>query len=271
MSRGGKIVVNILAFLVMLAWGVWSIAIERQHSDKVVVSGYRVIVSDSAEVRFISSGEILRMLSDSLARYGTPVDSLALRTIEQRFESLDCIADAEVSVTMDGVLTVRAEQRRAVMRLMGDRGEDFYVDNSLELIVPRANYRPVVPLITGEFESECKMVDSIAKNYQKWEIERSFLKKIHTFVEDLAADDFFRDFTEQIYIAEEADSDEISAVIIPRAGGATIRFGALSNAKEKLEKIKIFYSQAYKYAKLDRGVDVVDVRFKDQVVVTPTE
>lgn len=271
MSRGGKIAVNVLAFLVMLAWGVWSIAIERRGSDKVVISGYSVSVSDSAEVQFITSGEILSMLSDSLARYGTPVDSLALRTIEQRIESLDCIADVEVSVTMDGVLTLRAEQRRAVMRLMGDKGEDFYVDNSLELIEPRANYRPTVPLITGEFESECKMVDSIAKNYQKWEIELNFFKKIHTFVEDLATDDFFRDFTEQIYIAKEADSGEISAVIVPRAGGATIRFGGLGNAKEKLGKVKTFYSQAYKYAKLDRGADIVDVRFKDQVVVTPKE
>ncbi len=271
MSRGGKIAVNVLAFLLMLSWGVWSVVVERERSSAVVVSGYSVSVSDSVEVRFVTSDEIVKLLSDSLARCGTPLDNLSLRDIERSIESFDCVAEAQVAVTMDGILRVQVFQRRAVMRLMGDSGEDFYVDNSLELIEPRANYRPVVPLITGKFESERKIVDSMAKSYQKWEIEISFLKKIHTFVEDLASDDFFRDFTEQIYIAREADSDEISAVIIPRAGGATIRFGALDNAKERLFKIKIFYSQAYRYARLESDVDIVDVRFEDQVVVTLKE
>ncbi|MFI3287355.1 MAG: hypothetical protein R3Y61_02660 [Rikenellaceae bacterium] len=269
MTRGAKIALNVITAVVLLSYLAYTIVDAVMRSGEIVVRDVRVEVLDSSEIAFVTSGEIRAMLLDSLSRRGMKVDSLNLWQIEESIRGIEAIESVEAVVTMEGLLSVEIWQRTPIVRLMDDgkygRG-DYYMDSSYNFIPPTRGYRPDVLVVSGELNLSFKR-DSLGEGEaKKNESQLIFIKNIHTFVGLISGDKFFADFVDQIYIRREGNSHKPFVEIVPFQRNGVVYFGDFNNMEAKLQKIKTFYRDAYRYASLGEG-DVVDVRFENQVVV----
>ncbi len=264
-SRSAKIWLNVILTISILSYGVYSLVVlVDRRSERSLVS-INVEVRDSAEVGFITSAQIRALLQDSVARLGVSLSEVELQLVEELLDSNQYIAHSEAYTTMEGGLEISVAQRRAALRVITEGGYDFYVDTTLYVMQTNGNYRPKVQIISGDMEFSFPRDFSgrlTSKNSPK---EVANIKKLFNFVRNIENDDFLKDFVSQVYVRQESNGT-LSVEVVPSRGEFIVLLGGLEGMDEKLDRVKLFYRSAYRYAGLDT-LSAIDFRYSGQIVV----
>ena len=169
-------------------------------------------------------------------------DRLDLNKLEQVLNAQEMIENADVYVSIDGVLKAVVKQKTPIVRVFNDEGS-FYIDNEGDTMPLSANFTARVPLVSGEINK---------KNNKD-------LFKLFKIIYD---DAFLRKNIIGIQIMPNG-----SLLMLNRNYNYQIDFGSLINAERKFQNYKAFFqkvsldSSLYKYKK-------IDLRFTEQVVCT---
>jgi cell division protein FtsQ len=182
----------------------------------------------------------------------TMVTKLNVKGIEKTAYKNEWVEDAQVYVDNKRNLHIFVTQRVPVARIFYENGQSFYLDKSLKLL-PLSEfftyYTTVVtnvPLLTN---------DSIDKSL------RAQIVKLVKFVEQ---DTFWSSQVAQISVTPDLQFE-----LTPVLGTQRIVFGDTTNMKEKFTNLFAFYKKVLNRVGWNR-YDVLDLRFKDQIVASPS-
>lgn len=250
--------------VLLLAYFVFTIVMVVLRRDDLPVAALKVVVLDSAEVRFLNKTSIERLVQDSVLSSVSKIEDVDLERIESLLESNLYVQDVVVASNMEGEVVVTLSQRYPEFRVVTQNGYNFYVDSTLRVLKPVAGYYPNVIILTGElnFGFGVDFFGDIDEKKDNNDVEN--LKKLSNFVGNINNDSYLGDLISQIYL-KNGGGGEIEVEIIPSVGRALVLFGGLDMAEKKLQKLSYLYRRAYSYAGLDTAREV-DVRFSNQIL-----
>ena len=153
------------------------------------------------------------------------------------------IKNAEVYITIDGILGVNVTQRKPVARVKNE--PDFYLDEDGEKMPLSAEYSARVPIVSGISEHQYAGISALIK-----EIEN---------------DDFFKELIVGMDIINEND-----VVFSVRKNRFKVLFGSPVEIENKFQKFKAFYKILKRDSLLENYI-LINLKFKNQVVATKRE
>lgn len=229
------------------------------HSaGQATCGGLKIIVRDSADYRFVTSGEIRSRINSGKIRYsGVPVDEIDLKEIETRVSTISELRKTEAYFTLDGMLNVEVDQRRPVLRVMSSSGLEYYVDNDGYIIRKRGLYSPRIHIASGRIDikegyvSGSKVGDAGVPGV---------LTDLFTLTGYLRDNQLWSAMIDQIEVRGNGD-----LVLIPRTGGHRVIFGDISDMEEKFTALGEFYRQVMPETGWDR-YSSISLKYRGQVV-----
>ncbi len=222
MYQGGLL----LGVLVLLA--VWILAIREIGGQNL--SQINISVNSVEGVRnLIEEKEIYDILKRELKRdIGLiPIKDLDLRLMEKALSEDTRVHEVEVYVDAQNSLSIDIRQRRPIMRVMSENGQQFYIDQEGNFVA-RSEFKAVrVPVVTGHIEAY--------DDNWKWRPD-SRLYMAYEIAKRLHNDEFLGSLIEQVHFERGK-----RIVLIPKVGKEKIVLDYVDDLDEKLSKIKPLY------------------------------
>lgn len=192
---------------------------------------------------FITRNEVNKLLIQSVGNVkNKSKESLFLKVLEERVEDSPMIENAEVYLTVDGVLKTNVLQRKPIARILVN-GTSYYLDREGKKMQLSKNYSARVPIVTGILGKD----DLVA---------------VYHFIIKVLKDDFMKKQVIGIHIKSNANFD-----LKTRMGNQLIQFGKLENVANKITKLKAFYQKMDKDNSIDK-YRTINLEYRKQVVCT---
>lgn len=250
---------------VVLAGLVLLMGFINTKSSEQACSAVRVIVL--GDESFIEQRDILAMLGEQYGELkGRTLAAIPIHEIEQDLRQIPFVFSANVTIDMDGLLTLRIKQREAVVRVINSSGRDFYIDRQAHKMPVSLKYVPRVPIVNGHIaEPYNGALDSI---------QSQLVRDIFKTAQFISSDSLWSSQVVQLYVNEHQDIE-----LIPRVGHQQIILGNADSLERKFEKLLLFYRKivpktgmnAYKSVNLKFAGQLVcerDERFKPAAMTT---
>lgn len=229
------------------------------ENGKQPVKGVVIRIDRETEKGFLSSEKIKTMVEQNDSILFRQVKEVNTRKIEKLVNQNVYVETADVYLNMDKNIVVNISEKIPLLRVYSKKGKGFYIDKKGVLIPLSQNYTPRVLVVNGYintiFENEhTSIFDTIYK--------ATPLADLYELSNLITANSFINAQISQIYINSKGEYD-----LIPELGDHLIQLGSIENAKEKLEKLEIWYKKAL----VREGWElysVVNLKYKDQVVCT---
>ncbi len=245
----------ILFSLALGAYFYFASALVKDKLSNVPIRNIKIIITDSAENKFVNSEMIMNLLrlegitaNESLLRH------VNLYNIETQLKTTYNIKKAEVSDDLSGTLRIEARQRKPLLRLETDDG-GFYLDDEAYVFPLDTVYTANVPVVTGSIPL------TIPKGFRgRIKENRAWADSLMAIGEYININDFWNSMTEQIDVDNNGNLH-----ITPRVGDIEINFGRPEYIENKFGKLFAFYRDVLPNKGWDRYKEI-DARFDNQVV-----
>ena len=170
---------------------------------------------------------------------GQELGSIDFERIEREIKRQSYVANAQVYMTLEGVVEIKVIQRQPILRIFNDKGESFYLDGMGYLMPLNPSFSARVLVATGTIDEAfskkvCYLSDSVKlKDSMNYHSVVNNLYKLSTFI---TKDKFLKAQIEQIYVEPNGEFE-----LIPRVGSHTILMGTADNLEDKFERLFVFY------------------------------
>lgn len=213
-----------------------------------------VHISNDRKYHFIEQQQIMNLAiyDRNVDVKRTPVGKLDLLGIEKAIMSDPWVADAQVYIDANRIMHMYVTQRVPVARLFRQNGTSYYMDSTLHTMPLSETYTYYTAVVTN--------VPDVASDSLRLVMN----KKIATIVKNIRTDSFWNAQVSHVVMDSIGEFE-----LIPVLGNQKIRFGDTSRAKEKLGNLMAFYRNVLNRIGWDK-YEVLDVRFKGQVVASPS-
>ncbi|MEY8850188.1 cell division protein FtsQ/DivIB [Psychroserpens sp. XS_ASV72] len=170
-----------------------------------------------------------------------PKDIIDLNALEAALNTNPMIKQAQVFMSVDGLITAKVEQKKPIARV--STNASYYIDEQGGFMPLSTNYSARVPLVTGA-------------------IEKNNLSNVFAMAQKVKADEFLRKHVVEIHQNEDESID-----LWLREYDFKIHLGQLKMLDKKINNLKAFYLKAMKDKTLD-SYSVVNLKFDKQVICT---
>lgn len=170
-----------------------------------------------------------------------PKDIIDLNALETALNSNPMIKQAQVFMSVDGLITANIEQKKPIARV--STNASYYIDDGGSYMPLSTNFSARVPLVTGT-------------------IEKNNLSNVFTVAKKVRADEFLRKHVIEIHQNENQSID-----LRLRDVDFKVHLGHLNLLEKKISNLKAFYLKAKKDNALN-SYSVVNLKFDKQVICT---
>ncbi|PZF72340.1 hypothetical protein [Taibaiella soli] len=247
-------ILQVLVTIIVTTGCVLAITSASRIQDKKVVSGIRIAIRNENDCRFIDKEDVQEMLlaNRHINIGSTPVAKIDLHKMEQIAQANPWISDAQVYIDNQQVLYVNVTQRIPALRVFETNGNSYYLDTALHVLPLSDKYAHYSTIITNAPELKD---DSMSK---------SLKSQMLTMVRTIEADSFWNAQVQEIVVTPDREFQ-----LIPVMGNHRILIGDTSDLQDKLDNLFAFYQHVLNRIGFDK-YQVLDIRFKDQVVASPS-
>jgi cell division protein FtsQ len=263
--------IAILSLLVICAIGLLlSLGFVNKEQDKMRCQSLDIQVDQNGDLYFLDRNDIEKLIKsrgDSIQ--GEPKASLNVTALEKALNSHADIANAEVSVSIDGKVKVRITQRKPIVRIINETGDSYYMDDEGKLMPLSDKYTAKVLIANG------KIPESYGKHYKQTmeDIAKDSSVKAHSMLDEVFAmatyiekSEFWSAQIQQIYINDDKEME-----LVPMVGNQKIIFGDTTAMDEKFKKLLTFYAQGLNTTGWWNKYATINLKFKNQIVCTKKE
>ncbi len=162
-------------------------------------------------------------------------------SLETALNKNPIIKNAEVYMSVNGVLTAKIEQKNPIARV--NTNASYYIDESGSYMPLSSNYSARVPLVTGL-------------------IEKNDLENVYKVAKKVHEDDILIKYVTEIH---QNNNKTISLRF--RQNNFKVYLGEVINLDKKFNNLKAFYQKAFKDNTLN-SYSIVNLQFDNQVVCT---
>ena len=197
---------------------------------------------EMSEAKFATKNSVLEYIKKHNFTYdGVAISQFYLNDLEEILLKHPGVKKAEVYGNQQGVINIRLEQRKAIVRIK-TAATDYYLDeDGLKMPLSKA-YTPRVIVVSG---------DANQKHHAS----------IYAFIRKINESEFWKSQIMQLHFL----GNEV--VLIPRMGNQKIHFGMLVNSTEKLDNLYQFYKQAMPVKGWQTYSDI-SLKYNNQIVCT---
>ncbi len=227
-------------------------AIEKSNEKIIKGIGVEIIPLEDGHSLMVREDieEILNKLySNTLI--GSSLEQIDVLVLEDALRKEPTIAVAEVYIDARQILNVVIQQRKPLLRVIDDKGGNYYLDEEGRALPLSAHFTARVPIVTGEIE----VYDDnflYLKNFN--------LKHVFLLAKRMLDDEFYEALTEQFVVYPGGEIE-----IIPKLGNAKIFFGEYVDVEEKLENLMIFLTELQPRQGW-KDYKSINIAFKGQVI-----
>ena len=212
-----------------------------------IAKGLELTIADSSSYRFISDDEVHSLLKrKKMYPVGKTEQDINIRQLEDEVSKHPFVRKAECYLTAGGKVRIDIDQRIPLIHVMGDNGDNYYIDNEGK-IMPSG--RKAIHVV-------------IASGY----IDRKFAQKeLYDLGKYLNDDSFWRSQIQQIHITPKKEIE-----LVPRAGNHIIFIGKLKDIEEKFKKLRTFYHEGLNHVGWNK-YNRISIEFSNQIICTKNE
>lgn len=220
-----------------------------------------LVVIIPGEQSFVSRDDIDKLVLDKHGEVvGRTLASLPIHEIEADLRSIPFIESALVNMDMDGKIEVRINQREAVVRIINNKGEDFYLDKNKVKMPLSFHYAPNVLVANGMInEAYGNDLDSV---------QTDLVSGLYAIAEFVKQDSVWDAQIGQLYVNRKGEIE-----MVPRVGDHQIVLGSADSLEVKFEKLRLFYKhivpkvgwETYKSVNLSFANQIVCVK-EDNII-----
>lgn len=241
----------------LLAWSVSLIGVSvlmsfiNKKKDDMECQQVNIIVPGTQA--FVSQMEVNDIIEENGGvLIGQALKEIPIHYIEEGLRSNPFIKEVKVFSEIDGTVNVKIEQREAILRVINNVGNDFYVDVD-EMKFPTSTlYAPHVIVANGNIEEQF-----IGKQDS---VQSMLVKDLYKVANFLLTDSLWNSQIEQLFVNEDKDIE-----LVPRVGDQKIVLGNGDSLQTKFDKLLVFYKHVV--PKAGWGTyKTVNLKFSNQLV-----
>ncbi len=209
-------------------------------------SGFELEVQNSSSSdQFVETEDILKYIDEKgLNPTGKSLSDINTNAIEEAILTNQLVKKANVFVTNNGAIKASIEERKPILRIISNTGENYYIDNEGNKMPLSKRFTAYLPIASG----------AIKEDFAKSEL--------YKFALFLYNDEFWNAQIEQIVVLPNKDLK-----LIPRVGDHQIILGNLDGFTDKLDKLFTFYKNGLNETGWNK-YSVINLKFDKQVVCT---
>ena len=216
-----KKILSILSVILFAGYLIYSVAgMSDRHEDTRLCQGVDLHITDSLNFYLIDESMVLDLLQEHmLDPVGLPLDQIRLDEIESVLLLHPLIGEADCYKTGGDRLRINISSKVPLVRVLNNRGQDFYVDSHGEILLQHS-LAVQLPVATGY-------------------IDRRFASdELLRLVRAIDASDFWKAQVEQIDVTKDGEIR-----LVPRVGDHLLILGSAENIESKLERLMNFYEK----------------------------
>ncbi|MCW3070242.1 MAG: hypothetical protein JWO44_132 [Bacteroidetes bacterium] len=244
-----------------------SLGFVNREQDALPCKSLDISVNQDGDLYFVKKSDIAQMLKDrGDSIVGEPKSSINVTEMEHALNSHPAIANAEVSMSIDGVVKVDVKQRNPIIRVINADGDSYYLDDEGKLMPLSDEYTMKVLVANGN------IMEPYSKRYM-YSVEQigkdsllcatSKLDELFAMAKFIHADPFWKAQIQQVFYNSENDME-----IVPTAGNQKIIFGDTTFMEEKFNKLLTFYQQGLNTTGWWDKYSTINLKFRNQIVCT---
>jgi cell division protein FtsQ len=235
----------VLAFAAYLVMGVTTL--NRKPADRTC-RDIMLVIKDSASAGFVTKDELKDVLQQKgLYPVGKKMSQISMQRLEQVLAKNPFIDKAECYKTIGNKVCVEVTQRVPILRVMSDKGDDYYIDNAGHIMPPEAKCIAHRVVATG--------------NVEKW-FAMNVLYKFGVFLQN---NKFWNAQIEQINVLSDHTIE-----LVPRVGNQLVYLGKPEHFEQKLERLKKFYQKGLNQVGWNK-YSRISLEFDNQIICTKRE
>jgi cell division protein FtsQ len=232
----GYIKVVVLLVLVVFLYAFSSM---RNATRTVEIPVIKFVDEDNLFVTHETVSKLLIQNQESVTN--KPKDIIDLNRLESALNSNPMIKQAQVFMSVDGLITAEIEQKKPIARV--STNASYYIDETGSFMPLSTNRTARVPLITGF-------------------IEKNDLVNVYVVAKKIQTDDFL---LKHVVVIHQNQDQTIDLKF--RSQDFNIHLGTLKLLDKKINNLKAFYKKAMKDKTLD-NYKLVNLKFDKQVICT---
>ena len=218
-NSGFKLFLKVTAMLLLLGYIIFSFIQEKTWSNNSPCPQVVICIKDSSQTAFVSKNDILNILDKKhINPVGTPLDRINLKKIKQEIEKHQFVLESQCYKTADNIVHIDIFQRLPILRIMSNNKDNYYIDSKGNKM-KNVTFPADVVVATGNISPK------YAKRYLTT-LGRIFLH-----------DSFWNSQVNQVNVLQDGCIE-----IFPRVGDHVIYLGRPQQLSEKLNKLKVFYT-----------------------------
>lgn len=194
---------------------------------------------------------------------GKPLGYINTGAIEKAIRNQSYVAKVSVYENNEGTLFIDIRQREPLLRIINNKYESFYIDESGTLLPVNPDFSARVLVANGNID------DSYIKN-PNYRINilalsdsvfyDSLMTNLYKLTMYITHDKFMKAQIAQIYVNEFREFE-----LIPRIGNHVILLGKAEDLEEKFKKLYAFYRFGLNKIGWNK-YNVINIKYKNQVV-----
>lgn len=238
-----KRILSILSVLLLAGYLAYSaFALTDGHEDTRVCHGVDLNIEDSLDFDLIDENMILSLLQDHyLDPIGLMFDKIDTEAIESVLLTHPLVGSAQCYKTGGDKLRINISSKVPLVRVLNNRGQDFYVDSHGEILT-QSSLAVHLPVATGYID------------------KRFASDKLLSVVRAIDDSEFWKAQVEQIDVTKEGEIR-----LVPRVGDHLLILGTADDVEEKLDRLMNFYQKGLDNIGWNK-YSSVSVAYENQVV-----
>ena len=243
MSVNWKKISIVTADIVLGVYLIFAItAFNCPDEQDAVCQEVKINITDGAKNGFLNTNEVKMQLQHAkIYPLGDRMSDVCTRKIEETLLKSPLVERVECYKTQTGRVYINITQRIAVMRIMANNGENYYIDNKGDIIPSKDNSTDLV-VATGDI---------------KHRYAQTTLKDFGLLLFD---NPFWHSQVEQLNVLSDG-----SIEMIPRVGDHIVYLGQPTLLKEKLTRLEKFYRYGLSKAGWNK-YSYINMEFSNQII-----
>jgi cell division protein FtsQ len=232
-------VISVVVYLLL------AVTVLNSSDPERVCTDIELTIKDSEHGDFISKNEVFAILKrHKMYPIDTKMEQISTKKIENQLQKHPLIDQVQCYKTPSNKIGIDIHQKIPVLRVSSNTLGSFLVDNKRGIMPSNTRCVADLPVVTG----------NVTKEHLQGEL--------YDFINYIDEDDFWNNQISQVHVVKKNQIE-----IIPRVGEHIVILGDLSDYKDKLKRLKIFYDKVLNQVGWNK-YKVINIEISNQVICT---